>query len=131
MKEVKVTQSCSTLCNPRDYTIHGTLQARILEWGSLSLLQGIFPTQGSNPGFLHCRPILYQLSHCGIPNWVILGSVLIDCFFPALGVTFSSFFACLIIFDYMSDMWMLHCRDFQSCLTLERFSFCSDRRLSY
>ena len=31
--------------------------------GSLSLLQGIFPTQGSNPGLLHCRRILYQLSH--------------------------------------------------------------------
>ena len=32
---------------------------------SLSFLQGIFPTQGSNPGFLHCRRILYQLSHKG------------------------------------------------------------------
>ena len=31
--------------------------------GSLSLLQGIFPTQGSNPGLLHCGQILYQLSH--------------------------------------------------------------------
>ena len=31
--------------------------------GSLSLLQGIFPTQGSNPGLPHCRQILYQLSH--------------------------------------------------------------------
>ena len=31
--------------------------------GSLSLLQGIFPTQGSNPGLPHCRRILYQLSH--------------------------------------------------------------------
>ena len=31
--------------------------------GSLSLLQGIFPTQGWNPGLLHCRQILYQLSH--------------------------------------------------------------------
>ena len=31
--------------------------------GSLSLLQGIFPTQGLNPGLLHCRQILYQLSH--------------------------------------------------------------------
>ena len=30
--------------------------------GSLSLLQGIFPTQGSNPGLPHCRQILYQLS---------------------------------------------------------------------
>ena len=33
--------------------------------GSLSLLQGIFPTQGSNPGLPHCRRILYQLSHKG------------------------------------------------------------------
>ena len=31
--------------------------------GRLSLFQGIFPTQGSNPGLLHCRWILYQLSH--------------------------------------------------------------------
>ena len=31
--------------------------------GSLSLLQVIFPTQGSNPGLLHCRQILYQLSY--------------------------------------------------------------------
>ena len=29
---------------------------------SLSLLQGVFPTEGSNPGLPHCRPILYQLS---------------------------------------------------------------------
>ena len=79
--KVKVTQSCPTLCNPMDYTIHGILQARILEWvpfpntgvGSLSLLQGIFPTQGSNPGLLHCRWILFQLSHKGSPRileWV-------------------------------------------------------------
>ena len=33
--------------------------------GSQSLLQGIFPTQGSNPGLLHCRQILYRLSHQG------------------------------------------------------------------
>ena len=41
--------------------------------GSLSLLQGIFPTQGSNPGLLHCRWILEQLSHKGSPRvleWV-------------------------------------------------------------
>ena len=31
--------------------------------GSLFLLQGIFPTQGLNPGLLHCRWILYQLSY--------------------------------------------------------------------
>ena len=41
--------------------------------GSLSLLQGIFPTQGSNQGLLHCRQILYQMSHKGSPRileWV-------------------------------------------------------------
>ena len=43
------------------------------EVGSLSLLQGIFPTQGSNSGLPHCRRILYQLSHKGSPRileWV-------------------------------------------------------------
>ena len=46
-------------------TVHGILQARILELGSFSLLQGIFSTQGSNPSLPHCRWILYQLSHQG------------------------------------------------------------------
>ena len=35
--------------------------------GSLCLLQGIFPTQESNQGLLHCRQILYQLSYQGSP----------------------------------------------------------------
>ena len=41
--------------------------------GSLSLLQGMFPTQGLNPGLLHCSQILNQLSHQGSPRileWV-------------------------------------------------------------
>ena len=41
--------------------------------GSFSLVQGIFPTQGSNPGLLHCRQILNQLNHRGSPRileWV-------------------------------------------------------------
>ena len=36
--------------------------------GSLALLQGIFPTQRLNPGLLHCRQILYQLSYEGNPQ---------------------------------------------------------------
>ena len=45
---------------------------RLLDWNSpvkntgvgiCSLLQGFFPTQGSNPGLLHCRQIFYHLSH--------------------------------------------------------------------
>ena len=42
---VKVIQSYLTLCDPMDYTAHGILQAKITTVGSLSLHQGIFPTQ--------------------------------------------------------------------------------------
>ena len=53
---------------PPSSSVHGILQARILESvSSHSLLQGIFPTQGSNPGLLHCRQILYHLRHQGSP----------------------------------------------------------------
>ena len=63
-----VTQLCPTLChlmdcNPPDSSVHGILQARILEWNALH--QGIFPNQGVNLGLLHCRSILYPLSHLG------------------------------------------------------------------
>ena len=55
------------------YIVHGILQAKNPEVGSFSLLHGIFPTQGLNPGLPHCRRILYQLSHQGSPRileWV-------------------------------------------------------------
>ena len=39
--------------------------------GSLSLLQGTFPTQESNPGLLHCRWFLYQLSYQGSPPYLV------------------------------------------------------------
>ena len=38
--EVKITQSCPTLCNPMDYTVHGILQARILEWVAVPFSRG-------------------------------------------------------------------------------------------
>ena len=59
--KVKVTQLCLTLCDPMDYPWNYLGQNPGV--GSLSLLQEIFPTQGLNPGLLHCRWILYQLSH--------------------------------------------------------------------
>ena len=71
--EVKVAQSCLTLCDLIDYTVHGILQARILESVAFPFSRGIFPTQGSNPGLPHCRQILYQLGHKGSPRmlkWV-------------------------------------------------------------
>ena len=68
LHEYLVAQLCPTLCDP---------PARLLcPWdspgkntgvGCHSLLQEIFPTQGSNPGLLHCRRILYRLDYKGSP----------------------------------------------------------------
>ena len=72
-RKVKVVQLYLTLYDPMDYAVPGILQPRILEWIAFPLLQGIFPIQGWNPGLLHCRQILYQLSHKGstrILRWV-------------------------------------------------------------
>ena len=67
------TRSCSTLCDPMDWVAlqtplsMGILQAR-KRVGCHSPLQGIFPTEGLNPGLLHCRWILYHLSHQEAPK---------------------------------------------------------------
>ena len=37
---MKVVQSCLTLCDPMDYTVHGILQARILEWVAFTFSRG-------------------------------------------------------------------------------------------
>ena len=71
-------QSCLTLCNPMDCSlpgssVHGDSPGKNTGVGCHALLQGIFPTQGSNPGLPHCRQILYQLSRKGSPRileWV-------------------------------------------------------------
>ena len=62
--EVKVAQSCPPLCNPMDCRPWNSPDQNT-GVGNLSLLQRIFPTQGSNPGLPHCRRILSQLSHKG------------------------------------------------------------------
>ena len=69
---MKVAQLCPTLCDPMNYSPLNS-PCQNIEMGSLSLLQGIVPIQGSNPCLPHCRWILYQLSHKGsprIPEWV-------------------------------------------------------------
>ena len=48
-----------------DYSVHGILKARILDWVAFLFSRGIFLSQGSNPDFPYCRQILYQLSHQG------------------------------------------------------------------
>ena len=59
-----VTQSCPTLCDRMDmpgYSVNGDSPGKNTGVGCHTLFQGIFPTQGSNQGLLHCRQILYQL----------------------------------------------------------------------
>ena len=67
-----VAQSCLTLfdpmdCSPPGSSVHEDSPGKNTRVGCHALLQGIFPTQGSNPGLLHCRRILYCLSHQGSP----------------------------------------------------------------
>ena len=62
--KVKVAQSCLILCNPMGYSPWNS-PGQNTGVSSLSFLQGIFPTQGSNPGLPNCRWILNQLSHKG------------------------------------------------------------------
>ena len=58
-----LTQLCPTLCNPRDCSlpassVHGDSPGRNTRVGCHALLQGIFPTQGSNLGLPHCGQTL-------------------------------------------------------------------------
>ena len=62
--------------------------------GSLSLLQWIFPIQGSNPGLPHCRRILYQLSHREAQEYCVGSLFLLQGIFPTQG----------------SNPGVLHCR---------------------
>ena len=68
----------STLCDPLDgnppgSSVYGHSPDKNSGVDCHALFEGIFPTQGSNPGLLHCKQILYHLSHQGSPNeleWV-------------------------------------------------------------
>ena len=65
-----VTQSCMTLCDPVNCSppvssLHGNSPGKNTGVGCHALLEEIFPTQGSNPGLLHCSWILYCVSHLG------------------------------------------------------------------
>ena len=62
--ESEVAPSCSTLCDPMDYSLPGSsvcgiFQAGVLEWVAISFSRGIFPTQGLNLCLPHYRETLY------------------------------------------------------------------------
>ena len=65
LMKVKVIQLCLTLCDPHGLYSPWNTPCQNTGVGSCSLLQGIFPIQESNPGLLHRRWILHQLSHQG------------------------------------------------------------------
>ena len=64
---MKVAQSCLTLCDPRDYTVHGVLQARILEWVAFPFSRDL-PNPETEPRSPALRQILHQLSYEGSPS---------------------------------------------------------------
>ena len=71
---VLVARLCLTLCHPMDcsppdFSVHGILWARILEWVAIPFFRRL------NLGLLHCRQILYHLRHqesCFIAWWLII-----------------------------------------------------------
>ena len=68
-----VVQSCPTTCDPMDCSppgssVHRDSLGQNTGMGCHALLQGISPTQGSNPDLPHCRQFLYCLSHQGSPG---------------------------------------------------------------
>ena len=70
--KMNVSQSCMTLCDPMDCSSWNS-PGQNTGVGTLSRLQQIFPTHKLNQSLLHCRQILYQLSHQGslrILAWV-------------------------------------------------------------
>ena len=79
-----VARLCLTLCNPTDWgppgsSVHGISQARVLDWVCHFLLQGIFPTQGSNLCLLRLLLGTWILYHCA--TWEVhkqwIGTVII------------------------------------------------------
>ena len=84
--KVIVAESCLTLCNhtdccPPGFPVHVILQTRILEWVAIAFSGGSSQSRDRTPGPLHCRRILYHLSHQGSPL-----SKSISIFFPSVSL---------------------------------------------
>ena len=67
---VLIAQLCPALCNPVDCSssVHGIFQARTLEWVAISFSKGSSQSRDRIQVWLHCRQILYQLSHQRSPQ---------------------------------------------------------------
>ena len=65
---MKVTQSCLTLSDPMDYTVHGILQARILEWVAMPSSRGSSQPRDQTQVSCIAGRFFYQLSYEGSPE---------------------------------------------------------------
>ena len=123
------------LCNCMDYrppvfSGHGILQART--WvGCYSLLQGIFPTQESSPSLLHCRQILYHLSHQG-SWWFKAGRaqfILRQNVWSSINFfLFSFFFFCLSPYTFNYFTFQYTSESLQCCPLLSPFTELSSKK---
>ena len=85
-KEVEVTQSCRTFCDSHGFYNPWNFPGQNTGVGSLSLLQGTFPTQGSNPGILHRRRILLAEPQRKPKNTGVGSLSLLQWIFPTQGL---------------------------------------------
>ena len=74
-KQVLAAQSCDPMdWHPPGFSVHEIFQARIPEWVAISFSRGSSLTQGLNPGLLHCKHILNQLSYEKSPQFYMKSS---------------------------------------------------------
>ena len=132
-------------CSPPGSSVLGDSPGKNTGVGCHALLQGIFPTQGLNPGLLHCRWILYHLSHQGSPRilaWVAYpfsrGSSLprnqtgVSCVAGRFFISWATREAHLedksiLLATYWSELWILELVFRKHLSLLENKVFCLDR----
>ena len=98
------------VCSLPGSSVHGILQARILEWVAISFSRG--SSQWSNPGHLHCRKILYHLSHqtLSFSTWILV-------YMPARKEYYRNYVSLLRCFSRVwlfAPLWTATCQVSQS-----------------
>ena len=98
------------VCSLPGSSVHGILQARILEWVAISFSRG--SSQWSNPGHLHCRKILYHLSHqtLSFSTWILF-------YMPARKEYYRNYVSLLRCFSRVwlfAPLWTATCQVSQS-----------------
>ena len=91
-EESEVAQLYPTFCDPMDcslpgFSVHGIFQARVLVWVTISFSRGIFWTQDSNLGLLHCRQALLPSEPPGkspLDHYMILKTFHLQCLWRIL-----------------------------------------------